>query len=132
MRRFEVLVSRDAIVVDQIKTRWYLVERAVNMLCRLTRCHACWVWPVRPLLNRAINTHESFRIPADEAQIRAFIAWARFDIANDLWEDLEDEPKFAREPDVRIPGIPGVDDEDWEWPSPVTMMPSVVVEPPIP
>lgn len=89
MRHFEILVGRDGFTVDQIKTRWYLVEKATNAWHRLTGCRACW-GPLQLMQHKALNTHQHFHIPADQAQVQAFADWAGYDIGEHFWRDWED------------------------------------------
>lgn len=90
MRHFEILVSRDGLTVDKVKTRWYLVERALNGLCRITRCCFCHIGPMQTWQCHALNTHQHFLIPADQAQVQAFADWAGYNIGKNFWRDWED------------------------------------------
>lgn len=84
MKHFEILVGRDGFTVDLVKTRWWLVEEAMNAWCRLTGCRGCW-GPLQMLQYKALNTHRHFSIPADTERLREFVAWAGFNIDDQFW-----------------------------------------------
>lgn len=96
MKHFEVAFTHTEIVIERVPTSRWIVDIALEKLCRLSGCRICWRWPVYRVLNWSINRsgRESFRIPADLELIKRFVVFA--DIAPDeaySWtgDDLDDE-----------------------------------------
>lgn len=93
MKHFEVAFTHTEIVIERVPTSRWIVDIALEKLCRLSGCRICWRWPVYRVLNWSINRsgREEFRIPADLELIKKFVEFA--DIAPDegySWTDNYD------------------------------------------
>ncbi len=69
------------VTLELVPTRWWLVDHALHMFCRLTRCRFCMWWPVWLLANHSLNrpSRKRFEIPAADVEllsrVRDFMEW---------------------------------------------------------
>jgi hypothetical protein len=91
MKHLEVAVGDDHIQLEQIPTRWWLVDETLRRLCTLTGCRACTIGPIYRLWNYSMNRPSRTRIDVlVTAERRQQVAdWAGINLRAG-WDD--DEP----------------------------------------
>lgn len=93
-KHLEISIGRDYISVEQIPTRWWLVDRAMETFCSATRCRFCGYSLVFLIENYSMNRPSRTRmeVPIEDAPKRELSEFLAISLKDDEWTE-------AAEPD---------------------------------
>jgi hypothetical protein len=94
-KHIEISIGRSYISVEQIPLRWWLVDRAMQTFCSLTRCRFCGYSPVFLIENYSMNrpSRIHMEIPVEDSPKRELAEFLAIALKGDEWtEDEEPGP----------------------------------------